>query len=100
MAASILRPSVVDFLEIAHPHRGDAVDLEEVRVDACSPLVGRSVASIEAAVSRLRVVALKRGIESIRLIPDAETEIVSGDHLVVIGASESLAELATQASAT
>ena len=35
MAASIPRPSVVDFLEIAHSHRGDAVDLEEVRVDAC-----------------------------------------------------------------
>ncbi|MBW2232797.1 MAG: potassium channel protein [Deltaproteobacteria bacterium] len=99
VAASILRPSVVDFLEIAHPHRGDEVDLEEVRVDARSPLVGRSVASIEAAVSRLRVVALKRGSESIRLIPDAETEIASGDHLVVIGASESLADLAIQASA-
>jgi voltage-gated potassium channel len=100
VAASILRPSVVDFLEIARPHRGDAVDLEEVRVDARSPLVGRSVASIEAAVPRLRVVALKRGSESIQLIPDAETEIASGDHLVVIGASNSLADLATQASAT
>ena len=58
------------------------------------------MASIEAAVSRLRVVALKRASESIRLISDAETEIASGDHLVVIGASDSLAELATQASAT
>jgi voltage-gated potassium channel len=98
VAASILRPSVVDFLEIARPHRGDAVDLEEVRVHPCSQLVGRSVASIESALSQVRVVALKRGSEQIRLIPDAETQIACGDHLVVIGASENLAELATQAS--
>jgi voltage-gated potassium channel len=98
VAASILRPSVVDFLEIAHPHRGDAIDLEEVQVHPRSQLVGRSVVSIESALSQLRVVALKRGSEQIQLIPEAETEIVGGDHLVVIGASGSLAELATQAS--
>jgi len=98
VAASILRPSVVDFLEIAHPHRGDEVDLEEVRVHPRSQLVGHSVASIESGLSQLRVVALKRGTEQIQLIPEAETEIAGGDHLVVIGASGSLAELATQAS--
>ena len=56
--------------------------------------MGQTVASIESALPRVRVVALKRGSEPIRLIPEAETEIAQGDHLVVIGESESLAELA------
>ena len=97
VAASILRPSVVDFLEIARPRRGAAIDLEEVRVQGRSSLVGRTVAWIEAHTHRLRVVALKRGDEAIQLIPDEDTEIADGDHLVMIGETESLADLAQRA---
>jgi voltage-gated potassium channel len=41
LAAAILRPSVVDFLELAVPGRSEAVLLEEVRVSAGSRLAGR-----------------------------------------------------------
>jgi K+/H+ antiporter YhaU regulatory subunit KhtT len=45
------------------------------------------------------VVALKRGDDAIQLIPDEATEIERGDHLVVIGESRSLAQLAQRATA-
>jgi voltage-gated potassium channel len=100
VAASILRPAVVDFLEIARPRRGVAVDLEEVRVGNDSALVGRTISRLEADTPQVRVVALKRGDEAIQLIPPEDTEICRGDHLVVIGASESLESLAHLAGAT
>jgi voltage-gated potassium channel len=88
MAASILRPSVVDFLEISVPFRGEQVDLEEIALD------GREIKEIEGETHRLRIVALKRGEETTRLIPDPTTSVSGGDHLVVIGERPSLEKLA------
>lgn len=97
VATSILRPSVVDFLEIARPRHGEPVDLEEVRIDAQSRAAGRTVGWVEAQAPRVRVVAIKRGDDPIRLMPRDETEIAHGDHLVVIGEAESLMQLARRA---
>jgi voltage-gated potassium channel len=94
MAASILRPSVVDFLEISAPGRGDPIDLEEIGVGRGCAIEGRKVSAIEAEVPRLRVVALKRGEEPIRLIPDPTLRVEVGDYLVVIGDRAGLARLA------
>jgi K+/H+ antiporter YhaU regulatory subunit KhtT len=38
-------------------------------------------------------VALKRGEEAIRVIPDPEVRVAVGDHLVVVGDRESLERL-------
>ncbi len=93
VAAAILRPSVVDFLELAAPGRGGEVDLEQLRIEPGSPLVGRSVGAVEKQAKKLRIVALKRGNEAISLIPDADTLISPEDHLVVIGDRASLKAL-------
>jgi voltage-gated potassium channel len=98
-AASILRPSVVDFLELSQPRRGEAIDLEEILVAPGSPLCGRDVASLEAATPRLLVVAIKRGEEPIRVAPDKATRLVDGDTLVVIGERPHLDQLARRAEA-
>ncbi len=94
VAATILRPSVVDFLELATPGRGNEIDLEQLRIDAGSPLVGRSIAAIEKETRKFRIVALKRASEAISLIPDPDTLVQAGDHLVVIGDRASLKTLA------
>ena len=98
-AASILRPTVVDFLEIARPRQGEPVDLEEIRLVAGSPLVGLPLGELEASCPGVRVVALKRAGESIRIIPDPALPIGSGDHLVVIGEREPLQALAERSRA-
>jgi voltage-gated potassium channel len=93
VAAMILRPAVVDFLELTMPGKGDEVDLEEIRAEPGSRLLGRKIGEIERDNPRLRIVALKRG-DKTSLIPDAMMEIQAGDYLVAIGDRASLGRLA------
>jgi voltage-gated potassium channel len=97
MAASILRPTVVDFLELSLPGHKQDVALEEVHVAGKSKLVGRTIAQIEEACARLRVVGVRRGDEDMRVVPETSTAIAADDLLVVIGAGDSLRQLAVDA---
>jgi voltage-gated potassium channel len=94
IAASILRPAVVDFLEISSPARGEEVAMEEIRVAPGSELAGKTIHDIERDNRRLRVVALKRGADPIRIVPDGATEVASSDYLVVVGERQGLEQLA------
>jgi voltage-gated potassium channel len=98
MAASILRPSVVDFLDLSLPGRHEHVALEEMRVAGLCRLVGRTVTHVEQEWPRLRIVALRRGEEGFRIVPDAATVLETGDLLVVIGERDMLGRLAQAAS--
>jgi len=96
-AASILRPAVVDFLEIISPGSSPEVDLEQILVAPSSDLLGCNVAEIERSIPSLRIVALRRGQESIQIAPSARTTIEPGDMLVVIGERAPLLEFANRA---
>jgi voltage-gated potassium channel len=93
VAAMILRPAVVDFLELTTPGRGDEVDLEEINVQPGSRLLGLRIGEIERDSPRLRIVALKRGAKT-SLIPDATTAVEVGDYIVAVGDRASLTRLA------
>jgi voltage-gated potassium channel len=93
LAASIVRPSVARFLEIARPRFGLEVDLEEIRVRAGASLVGKSLRTLEVATAKLRIVALMRN-DRIELVPNEDTPVAAGDFLVVIGDRRSLEKLA------
>ena len=93
LASSIMRPSVVDFLELSFPGRGADVDLEEIHVAEDSALIGQPISSIEQSSSRVRIVALKRGSAPSTLIPDPATRIAAGDFLVAIGDRDTLRSL-------
>ena len=94
IAASILRPSVVDFLQLALPGRDSEVDLEEIKILDRSSAVGMTIAEVERGNPRLRIVALKRDDKPLQMIPVPETQIKPDDLLVVIGEAESLKRLA------
>jgi voltage-gated potassium channel len=94
LAASILRPAVVDFLEIARPRIGPEVDLEELVLAPGCALEGRTIGEVESEERRVRIVALQRGENAIELVPRPETQLVADDHLVVIGDRENLVSLA------
>jgi len=96
IAASILRPSVVDFLQLSVPGRESEVDLEEIRISRESPAAGMSIAAVERENPRLRIVALKRHDKPLEMIPAADTQIEPDDLLVVIGESDSLKRLASR----
>ena len=97
IAAAIARPSVVDFLTLVMPGRGEEMSLEEVKVAAQSPLIGQTISSIERGNARLRVVGLKRGGDPLSIVPDDQTVIADGDLIVVLGARQSLERLAESA---
>lgn len=82
IAASILRPSVVDFLQLSVPGRESEVDLEEIRISRESPAAGKTIAAVERDNPRLRVVAMKRNEERLEMIPGPETRIEPDDLLV------------------
>ncbi|MGA6970062.1 MAG: potassium channel protein [Candidatus Binatus sp.] len=94
IAASILRPSVVDFLQLSMPGRQSEVDMEEIKISPESPAGGKTIAAVELENPRLRIVALKRNDQPLEMIPAPETKIKSDDLLVVIGESDSLKRLA------
>ena len=95
IANAISRPSVVDFLGLVLPGRGDdEISIEEVKIPVGSHLSGKTIAEVERTNDRLRVVALKRGPDRIVLIPPPGTAIAPGDLLVAIGARDSLKNLA------
>jgi voltage-gated potassium channel len=96
-AATLLQPTVVDFLEIARPHQGEPIDLEEIRVGAGSVLAGQTLAAIESSEPGLRIVALKRAGETVRLVPEPASPVGAHDHLIVIGDREPLQRLAERA---
>lgn len=94
IASMILRPAVVDFLELATPGHGDEIDLEEIEIEPGSHAVGKTIEAVERGTAKLRVVALKRGDDPISLIPEPGTIVQAGDHLVAIGDRVSLQHLA------
>jgi voltage-gated potassium channel len=95
IAASIMRPSVVDFLQLSVPGRESEVDLEEIRISRESPAAGKTVEAVERENPRLRIVALKRVDQRLEMIPAADMRIEPGDLLVAIGETESLKRLAS-----
>lgn len=97
IAAAIARPSVVDFLSLVLPGRGEDVSLEEVAIGKDSQLAAHTIGEIETSSPRLRVIGLKRGPDPISIVPDASTAIEGGDLLVVIGSRASLERLAEAA---
>ena len=96
-AASILRPSVVDFLELVSPLRGPEIDLEEIQVGRGSPIDGKPVGEVEGDQERFRIVAVKHPGEEITIVPDPGTRIAANDVLVAIGERNSLMAFAERA---
>lgn len=98
-AASILRPSVVDFLELSTERADHSIDLEEVRVAETSVLVGRRVAEVETELKQVHIVAVKSDAKGLELVAvDGEATITAGVHLIMVGERVALDRLAQLAS--
>ena len=93
MAATVVRPAVVDFLELSLPGRGPEIDLEEIAVMPGNPIAGKLIREIEERHEQVRVVALRRGGDGIMLVPRRDVRLEVGDLLVAIGPRKSLGEL-------
>lgn len=86
MAALMLKPLVCDFLDVVT--HGDLVELtlDDVTVDARSPIVGRSIKDIVSHDLRgIAILGIKRIKREYMVNPRGDTLIEAGDILIVSG---------------
>jgi voltage-gated potassium channel len=97
VANAIVRPGVVEFLELSAPGDGAEVDLEEVVLAAGSRLVDTALKDLKSMGMPLAVIAIKRGNESLNIGPGADEVLREGDRVVVVGDRDILGRLAEMA---
>jgi voltage-gated potassium channel len=99
MAQAILRPSVVDFIEIATAGENLELQLEEIRVTAASALVRKTLVSsgIRRDWGIIIVGVKKRGGEML-FNPASDTLIEAGDILITLGERAAIQNLERVAS--
>jgi len=102
IAQTFLRPNVLDFLDIATSNSGALEMLiEEIRVNAQSPLAGATVGS--SGIHHqfgIMVLAIRRAGGETRFNPRADDAIHAGDFLIVMGEPAQLGKLEALAAQT
>jgi voltage-gated potassium channel len=94
LAHAVLRPTVVDFIELTTRTEHFELQLEETRVHVASPLAGTKLGDGRLRGElKLMVVAIKKHHGEMLFNPDADVLIEGGDTLVVLGRREHLARL-------
>jgi voltage-gated potassium channel len=100
IAQLLLRPNVLDFIDAAFGTDRLDVEIGEVRIEASSPLVGKSLGD---AVFRQQAGVIVLGVKpadcALLFNPAPETLIRAGDTLIVIGADVHLKKLEALVSA-
>jgi voltage-gated potassium channel len=93
LAHLILKPTVVDFFETALRTGSDALNIEDLAVSADSPVVGRTLDTLNIRrVTGATILAVLR--EGSPLVsPSGDLVVSKGDQLLAIGTGEQLARL-------
>ncbi len=94
IANAILRPAVVDFIELVTKREHLELQMEEVLIGKGSSLAGKSI--LESGLRQrlgIIVVAVKKNDGVMEFNPSSSTGIEAGDRLIVLGGGENLARL-------
>jgi len=94
MAMALIRPTVVDFMEIAMHRRSLELQLEEIRVNQVDRLPATNLreSGIRSDLD-LIVVAIKKGSGKMIYNPSSEAEIEVADTLITLGERKNLDKL-------
>jgi voltage-gated potassium channel len=99
MAATALRPAVVDFMRLAIGSESLELSAEQIEVGKGTPLVGRTIKDANLRQDfGVIVVAIKRSAGHMEFNPPPEAVIAASDQLVVLGHSDQLKALEAAAS--
>ncbi len=94
MAHTVLRPTVVDFLEFATRAEYAEIQIEEIEISKKSSLIGKTIG--QSGMGRdlgVIIIGIKRSDGRMKFNPTSQTLIKDGDTLIVIGHSDKLSEL-------
>jgi voltage-gated potassium channel len=94
LAQSLLRPHVVQFLDLTTKSIGLEVEIEQVAVPARSEIASKSIKDMQIRRDLgVIVLAVRKGDGEMLFNPPADTLIVGGDCLIVMGRQENLRAL-------
>jgi voltage-gated potassium channel len=95
IAQTALRPAVVDFVEIATSSDNLELSIEQIHIEKASPLAGRPLSDvIQRDKMNVVVVGIQHGQHGrMEFNPTTNTVVNVGDHLIVLGSSQTLKEL-------
>lgn len=94
LAQTALRPAVVEFVQLATSAESLELAMEQIRIDAGSQLVGRSL--VDANLRQrfgVIVVAIQRSGGRMEFNPSSDAVMLAADQLIVLGRPENLRDL-------
>jgi voltage-gated potassium channel len=101
VAQAVLKPTVLDFIELTTRTEHIALQMEEAKIEPGSPLIGLALKDSKLrAEHQIIIVAIKKMQGHMVFNPAAETVLEVGDILVAIGSREHLGKLESFARAT
>jgi voltage-gated potassium channel len=100
MASMVMRPKVVDFLDVVAGGHRTELKMEEILLTAGDPYVGKTIADAHIRSQTGAYVLVVHGADgSVNSNPDSVTVMKHGDRLLVLGSDEQLRMLAGRACA-
>ena len=91
MAHAILRPTVIQYLEMAFADENVDVEVEELTIKPNSPVVRRTLYESEIRPKfGVIIISIKKGDGQMVFNPDADTLLESEDTLVVVGGAAAI----------
>lgn len=94
MAQAILRPNVVDFIEIATGREHLELQMEEIMIPASSVFIGENlISSGFRKETGTIIVGIKKGNGKMVFNPESHSKMESGDTLIVLGEPTAIQKL-------
>ncbi len=94
MAQAILRPNVVDFIEIATGREHLELQMEEIRIPADSGFIGQNLASSGfRKETGVMIIGIKNVSGKMTFNPESHTKIEGDDTLIVLGEQSAIQKL-------
>lgn len=99
MAQAILRPSVMDFIEIATAHQNLELQIEEIRIRSGSDLINKTLMSsdIKKELGIMIVAIKKNGTNKMLFNPSPQALLERGDILITLGEPQAIKNLEKRA---
>lgn len=96
IAQTVLRPAVTDFMQVVSGKMGLEVGIEQVEIQAGSPLAGSSLrdSNLRQMTNAMIVAIRKASRQQMLFNPDPSTVLEQEDILIAIGSKEALDKLA------
>ncbi|MCX7988398.1 MAG: potassium channel protein [Thermodesulfovibrio sp.] len=94
IAHTVIRPTVVDFLEFATSSDYMEIQIEEIEVSPKSSLIGKSIAQSGLGKDlSIIIIGIRRADGRMKFNPNSQTVIKEGDTLIVLGQTDNLSVL-------